>query len=309
MTKTVRITSVLVALLAVIFFVFPMFFSSRSGDETTDKSLSEGGVVEKFKKNMGAKSTNNRNETAPLVEEAKKFALYLDPPPPPKQQKQPSTANRRPVIKRAAATAAAAVEPPKPKVVKAKFNLIGTSMFASHPDLSLALIDEPGIGLRWVRQFSKVGHLIIDEVRDGVIVVRDGENTSELIAARPKKTSLLKKDAAEATGSDKTAGIESPVAISQEPAGQKVSGEHSEEEREAALQQMMSEFMEMNMTGGGAEKKEGPAVRKKSGRISSDEAKQLDSLGKKLENDPNQSKKSKVQSIRSRVTPRKSSSK
>jgi hypothetical protein len=64
--------------------------------------------------------------------------------------------------------------------VTAKFNLVGTSYYAGKSGLSLALIDEPGQGLRWVREGNSVGHLMIDKVNDGSITVRDGSRTFEM---------------------------------------------------------------------------------------------------------------------------------
>jgi hypothetical protein len=57
--------------------------------------------------------------------------------------------------------------------------------------LSLALIDEPGKGLHWVRQSSKVGHLLIEQIKDGLIVVKDGKGTFELEAEQKPEISLL----------------------------------------------------------------------------------------------------------------------
>jgi hypothetical protein len=46
--------------------------------------------------------------------------------------------------------------------------------------------------LRWVRQASKIGHLIIEQIKDGLVIIRDGEKTSELAPVREPKRSLLK---------------------------------------------------------------------------------------------------------------------
>ena len=77
-------------------------------------------------------------------------------------------------------------------MVTPKFKLIGTSFYALHPEMSLALIDEPGKGIRWVRQTSKIEHLVIDKVENGKIVIRDGQRTEELVAERPPVRSLIK---------------------------------------------------------------------------------------------------------------------
>lgn len=175
MIKTLRITSVVAVVLAVVFFVLPPAFGVR-GDEQIEQFLNSAGAIEQFKEAKGGRVKDRRQEISPLVKQAEAFALYLNPPPKPKKIKAP-VARRE----------------PRPKTVSAKFKLIGTSFYELHPELSLALIDEPGKGLRWVKQFSEVGHLTIEQVKDGLVVVRDGENTFELVADRPKKVSLVKE--------------------------------------------------------------------------------------------------------------------
>jgi hypothetical protein len=187
MIKTLRITSIIVVVLAVVFFVFPAVFGVR-GDKQIEQFLHSAGVIEKFKEVKGDKVEDSRREISPLVKQAEAFALYLNPPPKP----EPSVPKER-------------SEPRPVGPVTAKFKLIGTSRHVVQPELSLALIDEPGKGLYWVRQFSKVGHLIIEQIKDGLIVVRDGKNTFELVAERPKKRSLLKT---------KSSGVSHPQAES-----------------------------------------------------------------------------------------------
>lgn len=46
--------------------------------------------------------------------------------------------------------------------------------------MSQALIDEPGKGRYWVKQSSKVGHLQIEQIKDGLIVVKGSQETFEL---------------------------------------------------------------------------------------------------------------------------------
>ena len=185
MIKTLRITSIIAVVLAVGLFVFPAVFGVRS-NEQTEQFLNSAGATEKFNQAKGQKSTKSESQISPLVKQAEAFALYLNPPAkPPKRAAEP----RKPTATR------------KPQRVSAKFKLIGTSCYTSHPELSLALIDEPGKGSRWVRQSSKLGHLIIEQIRDGKVVVRDGKRTFELRAKRPKKTSLLKHPSPDATGS------------------------------------------------------------------------------------------------------------
>jgi hypothetical protein len=96
----------------------------------------------------------------------------------------------RPKTTPAARKQAPILEPPRS--FSAKFTLVGTSYYASRPELSLAYINEPGKGFHWVRQGSKVAHLLIEQVQDGSIVVKDHEKTVTLVAERTPKKSLIK---------------------------------------------------------------------------------------------------------------------
>ena len=185
MTKTLRITSIIAAAIAVAIFVFPAVFGGRIDPEVV-KFLDAPGIVEKFKEAKGAQNAEAQNQVPPLVTQAQAFALYLNPPPPP----EPTTPPPAAVIQ---------AEAPRPKMVTPKFKLIGTSFYALHPEMSLALIDEPGKGLRWVRQASQVEHLVIDKVEDGKIVIRDGQRTEELVAERLPVISLVKNKVPQAS--------------------------------------------------------------------------------------------------------------
>jgi len=174
MTKALRITSIIVAAAAVLLVALPVVFSSGM-DEQTASLLDSQGVLEGLNKVAVAADTG---AASPLVQQAEKFAAYLNPPPPKRDKPAPVRDNRT------------AVRPASP--VTAKFELLGTSYYPQRPELSLALIDEPGAGLRWIRQSSKIGHLIVEQVKDGKVVIRDGTSTYELEPKRTPKRSLVK---------------------------------------------------------------------------------------------------------------------
>jgi len=297
MIKTLRITSIIVAALAVVFFVFPVIFGVRS-DEQTKQFLNSAGVIEKFSKAKGKESTKGESQISPLVKQAEAFALYLNPPKPKKAP--PAHRTDRPSI---------IPRPPAP--VSPKFKLIGTSHYASHPELSLALIDEVGKGLRWVRQSGKLGHLIIEQVKDGLVVVRDGKRTFDLVAERPEKRSLLKEPLSRATGSKS-------ILSASGKAGGRITGDRAPQknaEEIAALQKEQAKlaekiFAELEAMQADAESdktdsehaEENTAKTKKdleSTRISAEEAKRLGRLGKLLKNTqqgPNQVKDDRTES-------------
>jgi len=179
MIRTLRITSIAVALLAGLFFIFPVVFGLE-GDERIEQTLDSPGAVEMYLESVGRQGKGGV-ETSPLVKQAETFAKYLNPPAPPRPKAQiPITPQ---------------VTVPRPREVEARFRLLGTSVHPTEPQLSLALIEEPAKGTRWVRQSGKIGHLMIEQVEDGTVVVRDGERTFELVAERADKKSLVKTQA------------------------------------------------------------------------------------------------------------------
>jgi hypothetical protein len=180
MIKTLRITTFIAAILAVCVLAFPVVYGYR-GDEEIEKFLESPGAIERFKKAKGAK-VKTGNQVSPLVRQATLFAHIINPPPTPpapRIEKPPRVA--REVVP---------IAPKRP--VSIKFDLIGTSYYASRPELSLAYINEPGKGLYWVRQGASVGHLLIEEVKDGSIIVKDRETTVTLAPKRAPKKSLIK---------------------------------------------------------------------------------------------------------------------
>ena len=181
MIKTLRITSIVAAVLAVIFlvfFVFPVVFGGYSDEhlESARGGLDSPGVIEKFNKTVGNKAKTSQNEISPLVQQAGAFALYLDPPKP----RMPRTP-----------TGGGASGVTRGPAVTPKFKVLGTSYYKGQPELSMALIDEPGKGLHWVRQSGEVGHFLIEQVKDGIVVFKDGKGTFELEAEQKPEISLL----------------------------------------------------------------------------------------------------------------------
>ncbi|MHC4354699.1 MAG: hypothetical protein ACYS0H_18505 [Planctomycetota bacterium] len=203
MIKTLRITSVLAAIAAAVlikYFVLPMVVGSGS-DERVDKILNAPTVVEQFRQTTNANTKSTGDPTSPLVKQALAFAGYLTPKPKPRPR-PPGTpgSSRGPII-----------GPTSPK-----FKVFATTYFAGNPSLSQALIDEPGRGRHWVRQSSMVGHLLIEQVKDGVVVVKSSKDTYELPvetnseAAPVKKTSPTSRVSRPTTGRSIT-GRSSPT--------------------------------------------------------------------------------------------------
>ncbi len=168
MIKTLHITGLVAAILAGILLVFPVIFGVRS-EERVEQLLKSPDVIEKFKEIKAGKTAGYEDSTGggPIVEQAQAFALYLQPP-----QPKVDTADKQGAM-------------PAPRgPVAVKFALVGTSFFAAHPELSLAFIDEPGKGFRWIRQSNQIGYLVIEQIKDGSIIVRDGQKTYEMLVQK-----------------------------------------------------------------------------------------------------------------------------
>lgn len=180
MVKTLRITSIFIAL-AAIFFVIFIAVSGLSADEKIEAFLKAPGMAEQLRTGSASEKNGQQQESA-LVRQAKAFALRIDPPP-------------APVAKRQVRDEKVTPRRPKRTTVSVRFELIGTSYYPLDPDNSWALISEVGKGWHWVRQGGAVGHLTIKEVKDGFVVIDDGGKTSELAPKRSGGISLLKDNA------------------------------------------------------------------------------------------------------------------
>ncbi len=183
MIISLRITGIIAGALAAVSFVFIAIFAVH-GDKEAEEFLASASAVELFGKTKSSAGQDNAGQTSPLVKAAEAFALFLNPPPKPEPVAAPS--------------GPAAM--PRPQTVTAKFDLIGTSFYALRPDLSLALIDEPGKGFRWLRQSDTVGHLVIEQIKDGTVTVRDGQRTFDMTAKRDEKRSLIRGESPAGAG-------------------------------------------------------------------------------------------------------------
>lgn len=306
MIKTLRITSIIAAFLAAGLFVFPAVFGFRS-DKEIEELLSLPSVVEKFRQAQGDRRQSSEGQISPLVAQAEAFGLYLNPPKP-----------RRPV-RTARGPRKGEVAPPAPPAVTPKFKLIATSVYALRPELSVALIDEPGKGRHWVRQASAVGHLTIEDIRDGLVVVKGAKGTFEIAAeARPPQRSLLAGSPRVSAGKGGPigSGASSALVSSEIEFGassdtgitSSVLEQMSPEEQAALAAKIFAELGAMMTEGGDVSDKSGSdygaeedsealIAELEATRISGKEAKKLGHLGEELEDvrqDPNRPKSQKV---------------
>lgn len=269
MIKTLRITSIVAGVLACGFLAFPFIFGIRA-DPRVEELLKAADATEKFSSIQNQRTAKKDTQLSPLVKQAQAFALYLNPPAPKPEPEDPESPRAI-----------------RPVVITPKFDLIGTSIHPTRPELSLALIDEPGKGLHWVRQSAKVEHLTIEQIKSGVVVVSDGSTTSEIVAERPEKISLLRNPP---VGNTPVVSLVVPPQLPEDTTPQmpqvEVPMERISKELEEIEQQVNAGTLDPNE----AAEKSAAVVEKymadteaARSRITSEEAKGLDRLGSQLQ--------------------------
>lgn len=133
-------------------------------DDLQGKDNPEISVIEKFETHKSSNKKSNQIFIPPLVQQAKAYALYLNPPKPP----APKIISRpqKPVY--------------RPPVTTPKFRLLSTSYYRSNPERSLALVSEPGKGDHWIAKGERVGNFVVERVENGSIVYRVGNQSHEM---------------------------------------------------------------------------------------------------------------------------------
>jgi hypothetical protein len=134
-------------------------------DPEVQQLLKAPSAVEAFKKGRMRAASQAEPRESLLVTQARAFARQANPPPP----------------VQAGATGPKAAQPAAPPVaLTPKFRLCGTSYCPWRATQSMALILEPTGELRWVKQGTDVGHVVIEQIKSGSIVYRSGSKTGEM---------------------------------------------------------------------------------------------------------------------------------
>jgi hypothetical protein len=167
MIKTLRITVIITAILAVVFFVLSAVFGLRH-DKDKEAFLAKPSATQVLKKNAASRSAAEAE--GPLIKQAQAFALRINPP--------------APVQHVAPVHAVKEIETPK-------FKLLGTSICPQEPNKSMALVDEPGKGMHWVVPSDKIDYLTIEKVEDGKILYTDGKKQMEMLVEKPPPTQAI----------------------------------------------------------------------------------------------------------------------
>ncbi|MCI0499187.1 MAG: hypothetical protein L0Y36_05860 [Planctomycetales bacterium] len=188
MLKTLQITSLIAVILAVC-GVAGIVLWGLKGDPEIRALIDKPGAIEELQATFGQQQKGKEDAVSPLVSQAKKFALRIDPPPPP----EPPKPKVDPAVARAQAAAAG---PPTPPVqASLKVDLLATVCYETAPEKSLALVSA-GSKQEWFRQGEKVGQHEVKEIRNGsVIFTQGGTRPQEVfVPAETGIKSLLKSD-------------------------------------------------------------------------------------------------------------------
>ena len=115
---------------------------------------------------------------------ANAFSLRLNPPEPvvKKEVNQPIRSNGPLPVRNVK------------KSLYTKFSVLGTAVNEACPERSMALLDLPGSGKKWVFQGESVDRVLIEKISDGRILYDDGSGRNELCVIMPETASLLKSD-------------------------------------------------------------------------------------------------------------------
>ncbi len=186
MIKTLRITSFVLAAAAVGAVVLLAVLGFKSNPDI-EAILAQDGVIEQAKRL--SRSIPEKEETiSPLVSQARKFALRINPPPPPAPPPPPPPPPKTTTDQQKPVPPVEIVRPPivEQPQTSGRYTLLATAHYADYPERSLALF-KPVVGpSKWHFQGETLGHLEIREIRDGSVVLYQGDTlNSELVVPKP----------------------------------------------------------------------------------------------------------------------------
>lgn len=172
---TLRKTNLVAAILTSFLLIFTVVFGIRH-DEGFEQFLDSPNVRDKSSNIKHKHIISSQKQMSPLIQQTEDLSSCLNP-----KLKLPTVS---PVRK--------SINIPRPPAVIPQFKLLGTSYCKSNPEMSLALIEVPGKGQRWFKQSSEVGHLRIEEIREGLITLKSSKEIFELTVHPNPEANKLK---------------------------------------------------------------------------------------------------------------------
>ncbi|MBN1359295.1 MAG: hypothetical protein JW993_01830 [Sedimentisphaerales bacterium] len=156
----------------------------RDGSEP-DRLAEHLAIVEVFRLRYGGQRTEDSAQTAsPLVVQAEAFAVYLNPPVVAAEEESGS-----PVVPLTSHGLQASAPAVRPASVSADFRVVAVSCCPERPERSMALLcaasDSEGEA-KWVKEGAGIGHFVVHEIKQGAVVLRNGEQQCELAVERSR---------------------------------------------------------------------------------------------------------------------------
>jgi len=200
MLLVLRISSVVALALAGLLFIVSGI--RLSGDDPKIARIRGGPTAMQKFQEASRGSAGSLNAVSPLMAQAQAFAAHLTR----SQSPAPAVAQR-------------VVPAPRPATPVERLKLHATSYCLDQPGKSMALVSEVAAGRegqRWVRPGTRFGSFVVQEVRPGAIVYRDGDQVREAAvepgAGRPSLVRGLRPGShvASATVTDALRGASAP---------------------------------------------------------------------------------------------------
>jgi len=133
---------------------------------------------------------------SPLVEQARQFGHYLNAP---SAQRLSTTVKPEPSTGRFPPRSTSIPAEARPHRPSPKFEVRAISIYPARPEMSMALIAEPGIEARWVKCGATAGHLSIEAIHREYVVWRNGEQTDRITVTTASTDVLPMRTAANST--------------------------------------------------------------------------------------------------------------
>ena len=167
MVRTLNILSVLALVSACALFALAIREIRHRDSHGVDIGVPS--VVESFQQAGSDNTRDSGHQVSPLVQQAERFAAYLNPPRPPERNTTTRPREKGKTVAKAS--------PVRPANTTPKFELHGISYRRSKPEQSMALIWQADTGRRWVRPGAQLGHIAIVEITGDSVFYSDGQGT------------------------------------------------------------------------------------------------------------------------------------
>ena len=171
--KMLYIAGVLALIIAGFIFMSTVICCVQE-NENMKVYLGSPSVIERFNQ---IHTYDTESQISPLLQEATTFAKFIE-----KEAIAQKEAERLSEQAEKLARGLKEKEITEQKAAKnpTDFKIYGTCYYKSQPELSLALIGVSDKKRHWIQQSDKKGSFIIDQIRDGFIIVSNGEVTFNL---------------------------------------------------------------------------------------------------------------------------------